>query len=90
MPLITILEMLDVAAEQPFFLQVWIVPGSTQDFNDDTGEYSGWFIEDYLRERGVLLKAGLAPNAAGRLIDDVKEKFEKSGFQVVVDTAIND
>ena len=87
--MITIINMLNVGQPEARE-QIWIVPGSLRDRHDDTGPYSDWYIEDYLRERGILVGINLDQTSAKELIEELKRKFEAGGIGVVVENAIND
>lgn len=87
--MITIVNMLDLG-KQPPLEQIWIVPGSIDDRHHDDGEFSDWYIEDYLRERGIWVGIDLHEAASKVLIEELTKKFAKGGIKVVVQNAIND
>ncbi|NOS69910.1 MAG: hypothetical protein HOP33_08260 [Verrucomicrobia bacterium] len=84
---INIMKLVDLNTV-PETVQVWIIPGSHEDRED--GEYSDWFIMDYLRERGICLAKGLNGSQPEIMVEDVRKKFESQGFEVVIQLGAND
>lgn len=88
--MITIVIVVEAYAKKPLN-SVWIVPGSTADF-DEVEECNERYphIDDYLAERGVLIQAKISPAEAETLAVHLVDKFTRADFEVARTFYCND
>ena len=86
---ITLLNLLNIGSQPPTE-ELWLIPGNLEDRHSEDGKYLGWYIEDYLRVRGILLQRGLNEMQSRGLIGEVRAKFESAGFEVLLENTVND
>jgi hypothetical protein len=69
---------------------IWIVPGSLDDFNDDSSESAYSHITDYLSERGILIASKVKADAAGQIARNAIDIFRRGGIDAFETTLCDD